>query len=298
MKLGNTQLEIKFNKSDIVEEYLDICKSCKDLRVIHNSVIENDEYQYQYIKIKEEINEFINEWNDTFDETFTELPSYNWTELFENKKPEEYYEYHRVLNVLHFESLQHYNNILGTKYYPTSDELLNIINKSRELRILIENCFHGTNNSRLQFKYDNDTNRLLTNKQLKLFSLGKKPGDVFLSYNTAGIEHENYIKEYIPRKNTSKPLEVVKVLPGYAHDYIRPQISFSSDITVYLGDEIKHTPRMKLLKTSINSWNLVTARLWNFDNYKNAFGLIETISNQDAASFDAELKGLQGIING
>jgi disulfide oxidoreductase YuzD len=60
MKLGNTQLEIKFNKSDIVEEYLDICKSCKDLRVIHNSVIENDEYQYQYIKIKEEINEFIN----------------------------------------------------------------------------------------------------------------------------------------------------------------------------------------------------------------------------------------------
>tara|TARA_B100000809_G_scaffold266138_1_gene327498 strand:+ start:1021 stop:1914 length:894 start_codon:yes stop_codon:yes gene_type:complete len=297
MKLGNTQLEIQFDNLAIVEEYKNICRSCEDLRVVHNSVFEKKDYQNQYIKIKDEITEFINEWNDTFDETFTELPSYNWTELFENKKPEEYYEFHRVLNVLHFESLKHYDSVLGTKYYPTGEELLNIINRSRELRILIEDFFYGTDTSRLQFKYDGDTNKLLTTEQLKLFSFGKKRGDVFLSYNTAGIEHENYIKEHVPRKNTSKLLEVVKVLPGYAHDYIRPQISFSSDITVYLGDEIKHTSRMKLLKESIHSWNLVTARLWNFDNYKNAFGLIK-IGRLKKQAVKSKLKGLQGIING
>ncbi|MBF85725.1 MAG: hypothetical protein CL489_14815 [Acidobacteria bacterium] len=260
-------------------------------------MFENKDYQNQYIKIRDEITEFINEWNETFDETFTDLPSYEWTELFENKKPEEYYEFHRVLNVLHFESLKHYDSILGTKYYPTGEELLNIINKSRELRILVEDFFHGTDTSRLQFKYDDDFNELLTNEQLKLFSFEKKKGDVFLSYNTAGIEHENYIKEQIPRKNTDRLLEVVKVLPGYAHDYIRPQISFSSDITVYLGDTIKHTPRLKLLKESIHSWNLVTARLWNFDNYKNAFGLIK-IGTIKGKINKSKLIGLQGLING
>ena len=71
MKIGNTGLEIKFDKLDIVQQYLDICKPCKDLKVVHNSVFDKEEYYKQFILTRKDINETINEWNETFDEQFT-----------------------------------------------------------------------------------------------------------------------------------------------------------------------------------------------------------------------------------
>jgi len=296
MKIGNTGLEIKFDKLDIVQQYLDICKPCEDLRVVHNSVFDKENYYKQFIDIRKEINEVVNEWNDMFEEPLSIFPEHDWALLFKQKDAENYYEFHRVLNLLHYELLKNYDTIIGTKYYYIGNELINLIHKSNELRILIANFYWGTDTEQIQFRFDDDKNVLLTDEQLAQFTLGKEYGDVFLAYNTVGIPHENYIKEWVIRKNTPAPLGVVQVLQGFSHDYIRPQISFSSEILVYLGDTIKHEERLNILKESIHSWNLVTARLWNFDNYKNAMGLLKI---GKVKKFDkSKLKGLQGVVNG
>tara|TARA_B100001105_G_C22391758_1_gene444750 strand:+ start:444 stop:1274 length:831 start_codon:yes stop_codon:yes gene_type:complete len=254
--------DIIFKDIDIVTRLQKICQECTDLKIVHNSAFDDKFYCDNFLKIHTKIEKFIKQWNNTQKKNhFTCLPSYDWSSLFNPRKRSiyEYVQFHNMLNIFQFELLKIYD----TCY---SKELEFIFEYHNELRILIENYYCDTSKSRIQLKYVDDFHVLLEDEDFNLFSFEKNYGDVFLSYNTIGVSHECFIPEIHKQAHTIKKVSID------SYHYIKPQISFSTDITIYLGDYINHNDTINELNELKNKGG--DHRIWDASNKKNAFGLI------------------------